>query len=228
MMGSIYVRSLPTLPPYRANEGAYLRAFDDMQSLWTQINAAPPPGFTGPLLLAGGYALAAFTTDLAALKTAYTAANDATQNATIIRSTRDSLMPNIKARLQQYRKAVVGRLAPGNPLLATIPAYSPPPGSTPDPVSASGAWNVSLSKAVLTWTAFNGDSFAHYDIRTAPGPVYKTKDETSIDTVADDILHYETNVGLAAPGATALYRIYVVLTTGNEKGSATVSVTRPG
>ena len=227
MMGSIYVRSLPKMPPFKASEGAYLRPFDDMQSLWTQINAAPPAGFTGPLMLAGGYTLATFTTDLAALKAAYTAANDATQNATIARSNRDVQMPPLRVRLQQYRKSVVGKLPPGNPLLNTIPAYSPPPGSTPDPVSASGVWNPDLHQAILTWTAFNGDNFLHYDIRTAPGPTYKTKDETTIDTAADDVMHYETNVGLAAPGATALYRVYVVLTTGNEKGSATVSVTRP-
>jgi hypothetical protein len=32
---------------------------------------------------------------------------------------------------------------------------------------------------------------------------------------------------LVAPGATALFRVYVVLTTANEKGSNTVGVTRP-
>ena len=227
MMGSVYVRSLPTLPAFKAPEGTYLRPLDDMQSLWTQINAAPPAGFTAPLLLAGGYTLATFTTDLAALKTSYTASNDATQNATIARSGRDVLLAPLRARMQQYRKAVVGKLPPGNPLLNTIPAYSAPAGSTPDPVSASGHWDAVHNFAVLDWQASTNPHLNNYDIRTAPGPVYRTKDETSIDAVGDDIFHYETTVGLAASGATALYRIYVVLTTGNEKGSATVKVTRP-
>ena len=227
LMGSIYVRSLPTLPKFGASEGPYLRPLDDMQNLWTQINASPPSGFTGPLLLAGGYTLAAFTTELAALKTAYTASNDATQNATIARSGRDVLLAPVRARMQQYRKSVVGKLPPGNPLLATIPAYSPPAGSAPDPVSASGHWDAAHNIAVLDWTASTNPHLNNYDIRAAPGPVYRTKDETSIDSVGDDILHYETTVGLAASGATALYRVYVVLTTGNERGSATVKVTRP-
>lgn len=47
---------------------------DDMKSLWAKINAAAIPGFTGPLTLVGGYAIATFLTDLAALKTAYTTA----------------------------------------------------------------------------------------------------------------------------------------------------------
>jgi len=32
---------------------------------------------------------------------------------------------------------------------------------------------------------------------------------------------------LPGTGATGLYRVYVILTTGNEKGSKTVSITRP-
>ena len=227
MMGSVYVRSLPTMPLFSASEGAYLRPLDDMQNLWTQINASPPPGFTAPLLLAGGYTLAAFTTDLAALKTAYTASNDATQNATIARSGRDVLLAPLRARMQQYRKAVVGKLPPGNPLLNTIPAYSPPPGSTPDAVSASGHWDALQNVAVLNWTASTNPRLTRYALRTAPGPVYRVKDETTVDLLDSDMLFTNTLAGLAASGATALYRIYVVLDTGNEKGSATVKVTRP-
>ncbi len=33
--------------------------------------------------------------------------------------------------------------------------------------------------------------------------------------------------GLGTPGSTALFRVYVVLTTGNERGSGTVAITRP-
>lgn len=32
---------------------------------------------------------------------------------------------------------------------------------------------------------------------------------------------------LPGTGATGLYRVYVILTTGNGKGSSTVSITRP-
>ena len=46
--------------------------------------------------------------------------------------------------------------------------------------------------------------------------------------VVKTLTHFSTNEGLVAPGATALYRVYVVLTTANEMGSNTVLVTRPG
>ena len=39
---------------------------------------------------------------------------------------------------------------------------------------------------------------------------------------------FSTNYGQVAPGATALFKVYVVMTTANEKGSNTVSVTRLG
>ena len=227
MMGSIYVRSLPTMPNFSTSEGAYLRPLDDMQNLWTQINASPPTGFTAPLLLAGGYTLATFTTDVAALKTAYTTANDAAQNATIARSGRDVLLAPLRARMQQYRKSVVGKLPPGNLLLNTIPAYSPHPGSTPDPVSASGHWDAVQSVAVINWTASPNPNLLRYELRIAPGPVYRVKDETTVDLIDSDVLFDNTTAGLAASGAVALYRVYVILITGNEKGSATVKITRP-
>ena len=40
-------------------------------------------------------------------------------------------------------------------------------------------------------------------------------------------LEFLTAAGLGATGASARFRIYVVLTTGNERGSETVTVTRP-
>jgi len=41
------------------------------------------------------------------------------------------------------------------------------------------------------------------------------------------LTHFSTDEGLVAPGSRALFRVYVVLTTANEKGSNTVGVTRP-
>jgi len=38
---------------------------------------------------------------------------------------------------------------------------------------------------------------------------------------------FSTNFGLLAPGSTVLFCVYVVLTTGNEKGSEKFSVTHP-
>jgi hypothetical protein len=45
--------------------------------------------------------------------------------------------------------------------------------------------------------------------------------------VAKTLTAFSTNEGPVAPGATALFRVYVVLTAANVKGSNTVGVARP-
>jgi hypothetical protein len=95
-------------------------------------------------------------------------------------------------------------------------------------VEASGTWNEETQRADLSWTASDNKKLDHYSIRMSPGPTYNTEAETAIDKVARTETTFSTNAGLAAPGATALYRVYVVLTTANERGSNTVSVMRPG
>jgi hypothetical protein len=68
----------------------------------------------------------------------------------------------------------------------------------------------------------------HFSVRSSPGPTYKTADEFVVALVPKTETTFTTDSGLGAPGARALYRVYVVLTTANERGSNTVSVTRPG
>ena len=228
LSGTPYVKTLPKLPQFGANQGVFLKAMDDMANGWSRINTDTIPGFTGPLLLAGGYALATFNTDLTAMRAAFVASTNAEDNSRQQRSVRNALLAPAKARMVQYRQAVKGILPSSSALLATIPAVSPPPGSTPDPVNASGVWNGTSLEADLSWTASTNPNLAHYSVRTAPGPTYHAADESVVAEVPAGTTAYSTNEGLVAPGATALFRIYVVLTTANEKGSNTVSVTRPG
>ena len=227
MAGSIYVRNVPKMPRFTINEAQYLQPFDDMANVWSQINAAPPPGFTAPLTLQGGYTQAAFVAELAVLRAAYIAAGNAIANARIARERRDLLLPGIRTRLQQYRTVARGRIPATSPLLNTIPVYSPAPGSTPAPVSVSGAWNAGTGKAVLTWLPSTNPALESYSVRTAPGSSYRTTDENSLVSLDKTVTTFATDAGLAVPGSVAVYRVYVVLTTGNEKGSATVKITRP-
>jgi hypothetical protein len=228
LRGTPYANTLPKLPPFKSNQGVFLKAMDDMANGWSRINTDTIPGFTGPLLLAGGYALAAYNTDLTAMRAAFVASTNAEDNSRQQRSVRNALLAPAKARMVQYRQAVKGILPSTSPLLATIPAVSPPPGSTPAAVNASGVWNGTTLEADLTWTASTNPNLDHYSVRTAPGPTYHAADESVVAEVPAGTTAHSTNEGLVAPGATALFRVYVVLTTANEKGSNTVSVTRPG
>ena len=227
LYGSIYTRSPPKMPLVSATESTYLKPFDDMANAWLQINAAPPPGFTAPLNLPGGYGLDDFSEDIAALRAAYIAASNATANARIARNKRNVLLVPARLRMQQYRSVVIARLPSTSPLLASVPAYTPPPGSTPQAVAATGKWNVATGKADLTWTPSTNTALDYYSIRTAPAPTYKGDEETALASVPKAQTTFSTDAGLAAPGTTALFKVYVVTTTGNERGSATVKVTRP-
>jgi hypothetical protein len=225
--GTKYQKMLPVQPPFSLVESKFLRPMDDMASVWTHVNADTIPGFTGPLLLAGGYALAGFTGDLAGARTNYVAGTSALNGSRSARASRDILLAPARERMRQYRQAVLSMLPAGNALLLTVPALTPPPGSTPAAVVASIIWNLLTNQADITWTASDNANLLHYSIRTAPGPTYRAADESVVAEVAPGTLTYSTLEGLGVSGARALFRVYVVLNTLNERGSNTVGVTRP-
>lgn len=227
LYGSIYARSLPILPRYTIAESKYLAAFDEMANLWTQINIAPPAGFTGPLTLVDGYSLADYNAELAGLRAAYLAAKNAAQNRSLTLERRDAMLGPARARMLQYRRIVAGVLASGSSLLRAIPALSRPPGATPKPVRASGVWDETAGHAVLAWTPSNNPHLARYSIRHSSGTAYRVKGATVIGSVASGVTTFSTDVGLASPGSIALFRVYVVLATGHERGSNVVKVRRP-
>src|SRR5437016_4510606 len=86
------------------------------------------------------------------------------------RSVRNGLLERAKKRMMQYRSAASGIIPGDHALLTTIPAITPPSGSTPDAVEASGVWNSITLEADLTWTPSTNPKLDHYSIRIAPGP----------------------------------------------------------
>lgn len=231
MTGALYGRpelnSIPDAPVFGALQSKFMQPLYDMKDLWTTINALSiAPAFTPPLTL-GSYTLATFTTDITALETLYVQVNTAEGAAARNRDTRDSLLPPAKARLVQYKNAVIGRLGRNHPLVASIPVLSPPPGSTPDPVNLSGMWDIPALKARLCWSASENPNLDHYEVRSSPGTKYSTSDEFVVAHVAKTEDEFLTDSGLVASGSSALFKVYVVLTTDNEKGSNAVKVVRP-
>ncbi len=56
---------------------------------------------------------------------------------------------------------------------------------------------------------------------------YDTTTEQVVDTLPPGTLALSTNEGLGSPGPSMGFKVYVELTTGNEKGSNTVTINRP-
>lgn len=227
MPGSTYVGSLPVIPAFTAGEGVFMKAMDDMQSLWVQINAAPPAGFTGPLKLIGNYTAANHATDLAALRTTYLNYNTAVQNTTLKIAARDALLPAARQRLIQYRTVIAANFLKTSALYMSLPRVTPLPGATPKAVSVSWVWNGTTNKADLSWEAATGSNLKELQIRACDPPSYRAADETLVATIAAGSTSYSTNFGLGVSGAVKLFKVYVVTLDLNEKGSNSVKVTRP-
>jgi hypothetical protein len=227
LAGSTYVNALPTLFRKDAKEGDVLAALRDIANIWSLINTTPPAGFTAPLLLNGPFTMANFNTALSQLVTAYATYASASEGSTLARENRNALINPVIARLVQYRLAVQGAFPAGNALIASLPALYPPAGSTPKGVNLSGVWNAGTVKADLTWSASTNPDLDHYAVRYHPGPKYKAAEEQPVDIVAAGTTTLSTDYGLVASGSTALFKVYVVTSTGNEKGSNSVKVIRP-
>ena len=81
----------------------------------------------------------------------------------------------------------------------------------------------------MTWSESSEAALARYEVRGSAGDDYETDDEIVLATVlptgSREVL---TDFALNTPGLTAGFKVYVVLETGNERGSEAVFVTRPG
>jgi hypothetical protein len=66
-------------------------------------------------------------------------------------------------------------------------------------------------------------------VRYVVGDDYNERLETTLQSVAKDApRELLTHVGLSEPGAQVTFKVYVILTTANERGSNPVLVTRAG
>lgn len=226
--GARYLLSIPRTPGFQDAPGKWRDAMDDMSSLWATINTNSPAitGFTPPLVLAGAYAQAGFATDAASLSTAFTALATTDQNAQLSRQQRDQLFEAIYQRLKQYRLVVTGRFPAGDPIIDSLPRLTPPAGSTPAAVQLSQSWNPGTNMADLVWSASADPDLDYYSVRYHPGPKYKASEEQTVDSVIAGTTTFSTDYGLPATGSVAWFKVYVVTTTGNEKGSNAVKVVR--
>lgn len=228
LKGTGYVRALPDTPQPTSSEQHTLGALDDMASVWTRINAETGvPNFTPPLLLRGGYDLATFQSEGASLRDAYKAVSDAENDLRIARGERDLLLDPFRDRLVSYRQGIEVEYGPDHPFTTSLPDVYPHPGSTPDPVPLSGQWDAASMSASFHWNESSEPTLDHYELRMSPGASYEASSATVIGNFPPGTSTTETVAGLSAPGDVASFKIFVILSTGNEAGSNTVTITRP-
>lgn len=230
--GSPWMALLPKLPKVGAALDKFLRPCRDAVRLWALLETEPlPPGVTLPILVGPepGMSRAELEARVEAARVAGLALEEAEQVAAVARRRRDMVLARVKSLLKAYTRLVPSRLGSDSPEATSIPRLWPLPGHTPEPVTAAGAWDAEAGAARLSWEASAEAQLSHYEVRMCPGADYTTEEETVLGRVKPEGERlWLSPIGLEVPGAEAAYRIYVVLETGNERGSETLRVVRPG
>ena len=228
LAGTGYEHNLPDAVSPLVGQADLLKVLSDVAARWAQIDTASIASFTGPLTLPGGLTLGQFMVKVAGLATTYLVLENAGVALTVARKERDAQMKLVKTALTSYRKRIAGLFLPDDAIVLSLPQVNPDPGSTPPAVSASGVWDAAQETARLTILPLTDPKVhvAHYEVRHCPGTTYKTITEETIGRFLDAATTFETTVGLTTSCTSALFRVYTVTETGNEKGSATVKITR--
>ena len=222
--GSKWLNALPDVPGQREAQSKITDPLDDIDNLWQQINA--DPATASPITLLGGYDQATFNTDLVALKGTYTTLNASETSLKVAREERNQIQRDAYAILKNYRQVLPTFFAKDDAIVESLPRLTPLSGATPDAVTASAEWDATTSQAKITWTPSSDPKLDRYEIRFVSGPDYSTDDESISGSVDKNAVpEFFTLDGLSGPGTIANYKVYVVLDTGNEKGSNAVSVT---
>jgi hypothetical protein len=179
----------------------------------------------GERFLDGEFSRLDFTTDLSARKLvagALTASEKALSSA---RGGRDGAQDQLHAFLELYRERVLELFPSGHESRETLPALDLRRGTHPLAVEVSGRWQETV--AIISWEASEEPELDHYEVRAMAGDQYESEDETALARISpEDPLHFSTLFALDEPGAKAVFRVYVVLRSGHERGSQPVVVVR--
>jgi hypothetical protein len=89
-------------------------------------------------------------------------------------------------------------------------------------------FNGTTLEGEYSFSASTDPLLSHYELRQSPGPAYDPDASTVIATIPPTgPLSFNTTTGFETPGQTSSAKVYVVLTTDNERGSNKVTLTRP-
>ncbi len=223
-----FINARPKAPNMSDGQERFLAPMHDMASLWLKLDAAPAPGgVTLPLTLSDGTVQADIAAQIGVLQTKCALLATCEQAVTLARADRDNNKLAAYEVMKAYRKAVPPKCRQQPALVETLPRLTPEDGHTPEPVNASAVFEAP-DKSKVAYDASDDAALERYELRGNPGTEYDDDDAVVIDTnLPADPREFLTNFALTLPGAQVALKVYVVLDTDNEAGSATMVVTRP-
>jgi hypothetical protein len=218
----------PYAPSITDGQEVFTRPLGDMLSLWETLNAGPAPaGVTLPLVLGDGTEVGTFASAISGLQLAYAAERRKAQDVTLARAKRNRTEAQAYLTMKSYREAVPGRLTAFPELIETMPRLSPLPGHTPNAVNASAVF-VAPGSSKIVYDASTDSMLQSYQLRGNVGEHYSDEDAVVIATHGPNAAReFVTPFGLNQPGAQVAFKVFVILTTDNEAGSAALLVERP-
>ena len=129
--------------------------------------------------------------------------------------------------MKMYREGAENKFVLHPELIETLPRLSPLPGHTPQPVNASAVLE-GTNQSKVVYDASTDAMLESYQLRGSAGDEYNDEDAVVIATNAPGApREFITPFGLNQPGAKIALKVYVILITGNEAGSAAMFVERP-
>jgi hypothetical protein len=218
----------PYAPSFTDGQEVFVRPLMDAVNLWEAINEGPAPaGVTLPLVLRGGTTQEDFAEAVEALKLSYAAEQRRELEVKLARAKRNGIQRSAYEVMKSYRETVPGICAEFPELVETMPRLTPLPGHTPAPVEANAVF-ATPNAARVVYTASDEATLYRYELRGNVGARYDESDAVVLATHGpNEAREFVTEFGLNSPGAQVALKVFVVLTTGNEAGSAGMVVERP-
>jgi hypothetical protein len=219
----------PYAPGISDGKENFLRPLGAMMTVWAKINAGtpPPPGVTLPLVLGDGTDQGGFASAVSALIFAYSELENKEVILQMERGERDVIQQRAYIVMKTYREAAPNLFVLFPELIDSLPRLSPLPGHTPEAVNASAIFEAP-DKSKVVYDESTDGSLHSYELRGNVGDDYSDEDAVVVATnLPGAPREFVTSFGLNQPGARVAYKVYVILTTGNEAGSAAMFVQRP-
>ena len=227
----------PLAPAVSAKVEDFLKPMLDVQDLWQRFNdlvaELVPTGLTVPIVLVGEtagdtLAVAGWLALIEQLRTAADQETLAIGRAKRSRSKRNFSQEKAYALLKLYRQAMPPSLPSGSSLQANLPRLTPEDtGTTPEPVNASAVY-VSGATSRTVHDASTAADLKEYQLRGVIGEEWDEDDAVTIAThTPEEAPEFNVEFGLTQPGTAIVLKVYVITTTGRERGSAAMKVGRP-
>ena len=218
----------PYAPTFNDGKENFLRPLGAMMNLWAEINAdSAPAGVTLPLVLGDSTNQGAFASALSALIFGFWVMEKKELALAVTRGKRNVTQAKAYETMRQYREVATAKYKLHPEMVESLPRLTPLPGHTPARVNSSAVFEApNQSKAI--YDASTDAMISHYELRATAGGSYNDEDAVLVATNEPGAAReFVTPFGLTQPGAKVAFKLYVVLTSGNEAGSAEMVVERP-